>query len=658
MDATYWIIGAAVVFAASAVLSLAWVLVGSLFRRRRPGLPRSFRQGVVALPALCGLVLLVGAVIAAPWSDQSRWTNELALEAPSHVTASASNKPSPLISDLARQVGDDGTLVAITISGGGSRAAYFAAAVLERLSKVKWPGPNGDSLIEHVNLVSSVSGGSLAAAYFALNGPGRSNPGPQALANFFERFKQAMATNLELSALGDLLDPRNTLPMLTLNRPMAESVADAMDDVLTGGKGTTLGELQRRAAEGNGPILLLNATRLDNSNPFVFAVDDRTRPIFTFTLTPETSRLPKLSRSVDRPRSIAFFDDTYGELGQYRIADAAAASAAYPVMLGSIALGTRDGDTVRLGDGGLVDNLGLLTLYSLLLDPDLYKLTQGKLRRIIVLTIDSETQSIHPGLLSGLEGLSTWSEEALHRFVIPAMIQSAYQRELGDVLEDDAWKDFSPPSPIFISYGECSRGRDVATRFRLSEADRKTVQETAEVCVLDAGTKKLEALLAAAPQRPGPLYAGRFTSADLNAVMALLEIADKEQTWWRWKHTTVEIGRLTTEKPMWSPRPTPDGMRLAPQPIDALDHEKLDRTQYDYKVDVQPGGGAIVRATPRVYRQLGRVSFYVELDPAILDDDDICDAVQANIRGADSKGAPTGPDAQLFAVQPVSCVNW
>ena len=655
MDATYWIIGAAAVFAAAAVLSLAWVLVSSLFRRRWPRLPRSFRQGIVALLAVCGLVLVLGAIIAAPWSDKSRWTNELALQAPRRGAALASHEPSPLISDLARQVGDDGTLVAITISGGGSRAAYFAAAVLERLSKVKWPGPNGDFLIEHVNLVSSVSGGSLAAAYFVLNGPGRSNPGPQAVATFFERYKQAMATNLEVPALRDLLDPRNTLPMLTLNRPMAELVANVMDDVLTGGKGTKLAELQRRATEGKGPILLLNATRLDNTNPFVFAVDDRTRPIFTFARTPENSGLPKLSRSGDRPRSITFFDTTYGELGQYRIADAVAASAAYPVMLGSIALGTRYDRTVRLGDGGLVDNLGLLTLYSLLLDPDLYKLTQGKLRRIIVLTIDSETKSIHPGLLSGLEGLSTWSEEALHRFVIPAMIRSAYQRELGDVLEDDAWKDFSPPSPIFISYGACNGG-DVATRFRLSEPDREAVQDTAEVCVLDAGIKKLEALLAAPPQRPDPVYDGRFTSADLSAVRALVEIAEKEQTWWRWKHTTVEIGRLTAEKPMWSPRAAPNGMRMMPQPIDALDHEKLDRTQYDFKVDVQPGGRAIVRATPRVYRQPGRVSFYVELDPAMLDDDDICDAVQSNIRGADSKGAPTGPDAPLFSVYARGCI--
>jgi len=135
-----------------------------------------------------------------------------------------------------------------------------------------------------------------------------------------------------------------------------------------------------------------------------------------------------------------------------------------------------------------------------------------------------------------------------------------------------------------------------------------------------------------------------------------VDIAEKEQTWWQWKHTTVEIDRLTTEKPMWSPRPAPNGMRMMPQTIDALDKEKLDRTQYDFTVDVQPGGRAAVRATPRVYRQPGRVSFYVELDPAMLDDQDICDAVQAGIRGTDSKGAPTGPNAPLFAVYAKSCM--
>ena len=657
MDATYWIVGSTAVLAAAAVLSFGWVLGRSVFRRRWPPFSSSFRQLVPALFVVWGLTLLVGVVITAPWSDQSRWTNKLALQAPSHGPSfsSASNRASPLIFDLARQVRDDGTLVAITISGGGSRAAYFAAAVLDRLSKVKWPGQNGGSLIEHVNLVSSVSGGSLAAAYFVLNGPGRSNPGPPGLANFFERFKQAMATDLELSALRELIDPRNTLTMLTLTRPMAEPIANAMDGILTGGQGTTIAELQRRATEARGPILLLNATRLDNTQPFVFAVDNQKRPIFTLARTPENSSLPKLSRSQDRPRFVSFFDDTYGELGRYRIADAVAASAAYPVMLGSIALGTRYDKTLILGDGGLVDNLGLLTLYSLLLDPDLYRLTQGQLRRIIVIAIDSETRSIHPGLLAGLEGLSTWSGEALHRFVIPAMVGTAYQHELGDVLETEAWKKFALPSPIFISYAQCN-GRDIATRFRISDLDREVVEKTAEVCVLDEGIKKLEALLAAEPEHPKAVYNGRFTAPDLEALKALVELAEKEQQWWRWKHTAVGIGPLTTEKPMWSPPAGPDGGRMMPEPVDALDKQKLERTQYDFQIETQQGGWAIVRATPRVYRGPGRVSFYLELNPKLLDDQDLCEAVQEHVRGVDNKGAPAGPDAPLFAVHAKSCI--
>lgn len=653
MDSTYWIIGCTAVLAVIAVLSFIWVVLRSIFRLRWPRIPSSFAQLIAALFVIWGFELVTGLVVAQPWSDRSRWTNTAALEAPLQKNSfSARNEPSPLVADLARQVGDDGTLVAISISGGGSRAAYFAAAVLERLSKVKWPGQNGGSLVEHVNLVSSVSGGSLAAAYFALNGPGRSSPRSQTLPAFFGEFKREMATNLEVSALRELIDPRNTLAMLTLFRPMAEPVANAMDDVLTGGRGTTMAELQRRASEGKAPILLLNATRLDNTDPFVFATDRARRPIFTQARTPETATLPRLGRSTGQPRFLSFFDDSYGDLGRYRIVDAVAASAAYPVMLGSMALGTRYDRTLSLGDGGLVDNLGLLTLYSVLLDPDLYRLTQGRLRRIIVIAIDSETRSIHPGLLAGLEGLGTWSGEALHRFVIPAMIRSAYQRELGDVL---AGREFLLPSPIFVSYGACN-GQDVPTRFRLSEQDRRLVQQTAEVCVLDQGIRKLEALLATPAERPEPVYVGRFTEADLDAVRALVDIAEKQQQWWQWKRTTVGKERLTTEKPMWSPRPGPDGVRMMPQPDDALDRQKLDRTQYEFSIDVQEGGGAIVRATPRVHRQPGRVSFYLELGPSLLAEENLCDAVQERVRGADTDGAPAGPDAPLFAVYARSCI--
>jgi hypothetical protein len=66
------------------------------------------------------------------------------------------------------------TLIGIAISGGGSRAALFGAAGLEALAKLQ-VGP-GQSLLEDVSMISSVSGGSMATSYFASVKPKREMP--------------------------------------------------------------------------------------------------------------------------------------------------------------------------------------------------------------------------------------------------------------------------------------------------------------------------------------------------------------------------------------------------------------------------------------------------------------------------------------------------
>ena len=61
-----------------------------------------------------------------------------------------------------------GPLIGIAVSGGGSRSASFSEAVLEELAKVD-VGSSGTpvSVLERVQYMSSVSGGSLSTAYFA-----------------------------------------------------------------------------------------------------------------------------------------------------------------------------------------------------------------------------------------------------------------------------------------------------------------------------------------------------------------------------------------------------------------------------------------------------------------------------------------------------------
>ncbi len=64
--------------------------------------------------------------------------------------------------------GGDDTLVIVTASGGGTRASALAMAVLQAMAQVKLA--SGRSLADKVDIVSSVSGGSVTAAYFALHG--------------------------------------------------------------------------------------------------------------------------------------------------------------------------------------------------------------------------------------------------------------------------------------------------------------------------------------------------------------------------------------------------------------------------------------------------------------------------------------------------------
>jgi len=59
----------------------------------------------------------------------------------------------------------------VALSGGGSRAALFGASGLEAIAQVRAPG--GGSLLDQITYLSSVSGGSVAASYFAMKKPSK-----------------------------------------------------------------------------------------------------------------------------------------------------------------------------------------------------------------------------------------------------------------------------------------------------------------------------------------------------------------------------------------------------------------------------------------------------------------------------------------------------
>jgi predicted acylesterase/phospholipase RssA len=69
------------------------------------------------------------------------------------------------------------TLVGLAVSGGGSRAATFTAAVLEELAKRDvGGGKRPTSLLEKINYISSVSGGSLCNGLLRAGEAGKKRP--------------------------------------------------------------------------------------------------------------------------------------------------------------------------------------------------------------------------------------------------------------------------------------------------------------------------------------------------------------------------------------------------------------------------------------------------------------------------------------------------
>jgi len=68
---------------------------------------------------------------------------------------------------------DDDLFVCLTFSGGGTRAAAFSYGVLQKLRDtaiVRAKDGRHESLLDEVDCISSVSGGSFTAAYYALFG--------------------------------------------------------------------------------------------------------------------------------------------------------------------------------------------------------------------------------------------------------------------------------------------------------------------------------------------------------------------------------------------------------------------------------------------------------------------------------------------------------
>lgn len=257
---------------------------------------------------------------------------------------------------------DHGQLVVgLAVSGGGSRSAYFFACVMAELNRIE-VAP-GRSLADEVDYISSVSGGSLASAYYCLNRyAAKQDP------KFFARFQADMAYNFEQRAMiRYVLAGRGVLDMLTYY-DRGDLMAEVWDDKRFLGP-TTFADLA--AAEKRGaPALIINGTTINDGLPFVFSnlSPRHFQPSAYFAALQQAGFIRHSAEANYQPFHITDFSTIRSDIRPYRLSKAVVASASVPHLLGPVSLKdySREDRLIHIVDGGVYDNYGVENLMQVI----------------------------------------------------------------------------------------------------------------------------------------------------------------------------------------------------------------------------------------------------------------------------------------------------
>jgi NTE family protein len=227
------------------------------------------------------------------------------------------------VQNMARGEGNSDTLLlSLTFSGGGMRSAAASYHLLDALRQqpVRVDGRD-TTLLQEVDFISAISGGSFTAAYYALHRE-----------RLFEDYPvRVLRRDLQGDILGAVLRPRRAWALSSPFYGRGDHLADALDEALFAG--ATFADMPRER-----PFVRIGATDMLDGRRIEFTQEN--------------------------------FDDLCSDLGPVPVARAVAASAAVPGIFSPVNVADYS-DTGQcpgaieprryrhLIDGGVADNLGI-----------------------------------------------------------------------------------------------------------------------------------------------------------------------------------------------------------------------------------------------------------------------------------------------------------
>lgn len=204
------------------------------------------------------------------------------------------SSPGPTVDYVPRPPGNpsDGVAIFLFFSGGGTRSAALSYGVLKELSQTLVPGSNPPRrMLDDVEAISAVSGGSFTAAYYCLYHD-------RIFTDFESRF---LKRNVQAALIRRFATPTYWPRLLSPYYGRSDMAADYYDRHIF--DHATFGDLIK---SGGRPYLVINATDMANGEQFIF-----TQRRFNFISS---------------------------NLGPFPIARAVAASTALPLVLTPITL--------------------------------------------------------------------------------------------------------------------------------------------------------------------------------------------------------------------------------------------------------------------------------------------------------------------------------